>query len=146
VQSALTRFSTGAIAAGLVILLPTLAPDRTVAASYCAAADAHSAALIDFVKVMMTSPDEAANRTALRVALSTSGKVSLVTTNSTCQRGMIVLDSVFKMPATGLPVYMFKVDSFFAVAHKGTSTNTEVALMFLDSKYHFRGVMRAPWY
>jgi hypothetical protein len=146
VPIALNKFLRGAIAASVVILLPAFAPGRSAAASYCAAADSHSAALMDFVKTMMTSPDEAANRTALRVALSTSGKVSLVTTNSTCQRGMVVLDSVFKMPATGLPVYMIKVDSFFAVAHKGTPTNTDVALMFLDSKYRFRGVMRAPWY
>ena len=118
--------------------------ESVTAASYCLPADTHTSAMSSDIHDLMTSAQDLAVRSQMHLTQSTSGLVSLVTTSSTCRRGSAVFDSVFKIAKSGSSVYMFKVDSFYAVARKPLTGEVQIGFAFMNSLYRYKGVTIMP--
>lgn len=108
----------------------------------CHAADSVSAAAIAEVNSMMGPSDTLRN--SLQVPLVSTNQIALVTTESTCARAILAVDSVVHATNPNAPIslpsrslYVITVGTYTAIVDPIANVDGWVPLYFFDSAWNF---------
>lgn len=132
------------------ILLPILLLFSVAAVapaqSTCLPIDEHALQFRSFVRELVTSTDTA--RTSLRQLLGfpamDSTKVSIVTTNRTCNSVAQGYNTALKKPNLVRQLYVISVGSFYAAKDPGHPAGEWWPTVSFDSKYRFLNALLSP--
>jgi hypothetical protein len=113
---------------------------------WCHPADETSALTISSLQALATSSDPADGRLrdSLRINIRRASDVSLITTESTCQRGAAELDKLWQSGTTNRQVYMYKVGSDFGVEDPQAGSGHYRGVAFFSSKWVYKSLLLSP--
>ena len=130
----------------LSILLLASVASIAPAQSTCLPIDEHALQFRSFVRELVTSNDTA--RTALRQVLGfpamDSTRVSIVTTNRTCNSVAQGYNTALKTPDLVRRLYVVSVGSFYAAKDPGHPAGEWWPTVSFDSKYKFLNALLSP--
>lgn len=137
----------GACLIGATSARPVTALSVRQATPFCIGADTHAVLLRAYLSklVMDTTEPGVTLRDSLRMPVIDTSQITLVSTDSLCQRASHQVDSIFELPLSDTPVYLFKLDTVYAVAQPGVRLYQSVPLTFWSNNFSFLGALRIAW-
>jgi hypothetical protein len=112
----------------------------------CHAADGRSAATISALQSLATStvPADIALRDSLHLTIRRATDVSLITTETTCQRAATELDKLWQTGTTNRQVYVYKVGQDFGVEDPQAGSGDYRSVAFFTSKWVYKSLLVGP--
>jgi hypothetical protein len=114
------------------------------AQTVCRPADATTARTVADIQTVVTSTDstEMATRDSLRLTSTAASNVKLISTATTCQKGLDAFNATQQTPGRARLVYVYQIGKFYAVEDpllegKGESR----AIRIYDSKWKYVSTM-----
>lgn len=130
------------VGAGAVVSATVLSQS----AATCRLADDTSELTISTLQTLATSTlaSDAQLRDSLRLNIRRASDVSLITTESTCQRAAAELDKLWQSGTTARRVYVYKVGSDFGVEDPEAGSGHYRGVAFFSSKWVYKSLFLAP--
>lgn len=115
-------------------------------APWCRPADNTSALTIGILQALATStdPTDVRLRDSLKITIRRASDVSLIITESTCQRGAAELDKLWQSGTTSRQVYLYKVGSDFGVEDPQAGSGDYRGVAFYSSKWVYKSLLLSP--
>ena len=112
----------------------------------CRPADSRSAATVSTLQSLASSsvPADVQLRDSLGISIRRASDVSLITKETTCQRGVTELNKLWQTPTAQRQVFVYKVGSDFGVEDPQAGSGDYRGVAFFSSKWVYKSLLVAP--
>ena len=128
---------------GLLMGCAASATDARRSAPWCRPADDISAGMIATLQTLATSrtPEEIGLKDSLNIDIRRASDVSLIGTESACQRAATEMDKLWQSGTTGRQVYVYKVGSDFGVEDPRAGSGDYSGVAIFSSKWVYKSLL-----